>query len=84
MFVNGDGAQWHALIRYGDLNRGGAPDARNTLTPTPLEISSIDLTHSRVLGGGRFDIGLGYERLDDPLTGVASDNVRAFLSWSSN
>ncbi|MCH8160243.1 MAG: capsule assembly Wzi family protein [Proteobacteria bacterium] len=84
VLVNGDDSRWHALIRFGDLNRGGAPDVRNTLTPTPLEISSIDLTYSRSLGAGRVDIGLGYQRLEDPLTGVTSDDARGFLTWRSN
>jgi len=39
--------QWHALIRYGALNRGGAPDLRNSLTPTRQDVASLDLTHSR-------------------------------------
>ncbi len=75
--------QWHAVLRLGDLNRGGAPDVRNTLTPTPLELSSIDLTHSRTLGGGRLEIGVGYEQLKDPLTGVDNGDARAFVSWRS-
>ncbi len=84
VFVNGDDSQWHALVRVGDLNRAGAPDVRNTLTPTPLDIASIDLTYGRSLAGGRIDIGLGYERLEDPLTGIANNDTRAFLTWRSN
>jgi len=36
VLVSTEDTQWHALLRFGDLNRAGAPDARNTLTPTPL------------------------------------------------
>ena len=75
--------QWHALLRFGDLNRGGSPDVRNTLTSTPLEISSIDLTHSRNLGRGRLEIGVGYEQIDDTLTDESNNDARAFISWRS-
>jgi hypothetical protein len=78
--VNDNDSHSHALIRIGDLNRAGAPDTRNTLTPTLLEISSIDLTHSRALGGGRIELGLGFQRLKDPLTGEESDDTRGFLT----
>jgi hypothetical protein len=84
VFVNGDDSQWNALIRFGELNRGGAPDDRNTLTPTPLDIASIDLSYSRTFGGGRIDFGVGFERLEDPLTGEETDESRAFLTWRSN
>ncbi len=83
VLVSNAETQWHALLRFGDLNRGGSPDVRNTLTPTPLEISSIDLTHGRTLGRGRLEIGVGYERIEDPLTGQDNGDVRAFLSWRS-
>jgi hypothetical protein len=79
--------QWEALLRVGDLNRGGAPDERNTLTPTKLEIRSFDLTHRRSLGSnaeyGWLDIGLGYEDIDDPLSGNNNSDVRGFVTWRS-
>ncbi len=71
----------HVLLRGGELNRGGDPDSRNTLTPTPQDIISIDLSYSRRLGGGMIDIGLGFERLDDALSGLSSDDTRAWLRW---
>jgi len=83
VLVSTEDTQWHALLRFGDLNRAGAPDARNTLTPTPLEISSIDLTHSRTLGRGLLEIGVGYEQIDDLLTGENNGDARGFISWRS-
>jgi len=82
--VNRNDSQWHALIRFGDLNRAGAPDARNTLTATPLELTSIDITHSRALSFGHIDIGIGYERLEDPLTGASNNDTRGYLTWRSH
>ena len=84
VLVSIEDTQWHALIRVGDLNRGGAPDIRNSLTPSPLELTSIDLTHSRSLGKmGWLDIGLGYERITDGLTNDESNDARGFITWRS-
>jgi hypothetical protein len=82
ILVSNDEMRWNLLLRLGDLNRG-RPDARNTLTPVPLEISSIDLTHSRRLEWGRLEIGIGHEQLKDPLTSEDSGDTRAFLTWRS-
>ena len=79
--------QWEALIRIGDLNRGGEPDVRNTLSPTKLEIRSIDVTHRRSLGQngqyGWLGVGLGYEDIDDAVNGGSSSDVRGFVTWRS-
>ena len=76
--------QWHALIRYGALNRGGAPDLRNSLTPTRQDVASLDLTHRRLFTYGQIEIGLGIESTDDELSGETSTDGRAFLQWRSS
>ena len=76
--------QWQVLIRYGALNRGGAPDFRNSLTPTRQDIASVDLTHSRVFTYGQIEIGLGLERTDDESSGETGNDGRAFLQWRSS
>ena len=76
--------QWHALIRYGALNRGGPADPRNSLTPTRQDIASLDLTHRRVFKYGQIEIGLGLERTDDESSGETSNDGRAFLQWRSS
>jgi hypothetical protein len=83
IFVRDDETRWSVMLRTGDLNRG-APDDRNTLTPIPLELSSIDLTYGRSLSWGRLEIGAGYERLKDPLTGEDLGDSRAFVTWRSH
>ncbi len=75
--------QWYALVRYGALNRGGTPDSRNSLTPTRQDIASIDLTHRRNFQYGQIEIGVGFERIDDELSGQTSNDGRAFLQWRS-
>jgi hypothetical protein len=74
--------QWRAQLRAGKLNRGGAPDMRNSLTAVPQDIVSMDLSHSRVFRYGILEFGLGYEERDTALAGRESD-IRFFLDWHS-
>jgi hypothetical protein len=83
VLANTDASTWQFLLRSGDLNRGGLPDARNTLTPTPQEIMSADIQFGTVTRLGRFEFGLGYEEIDDAASGLGADDFRAFLSWAS-
>ena len=76
--------EFSVLVRSGDLNRGGSPDSRNPITPTPLELSSIDVGFAFSTEFGRFTLGAGYERLDDPLSGQQSSEGRGFLQWRSS
>ena len=48
---------------------GGSPDPFHTLTPTPQDLISIDLAHSRVFYIGTVEIGAGFEELDDAASG---------------
>ena len=83
LLLDDQNTQWHALIRYGALNRGGPVDMRNSLTPTRQDVASFDLTHSRVFKYGQIEIGLGIERTDDEISGETSNDGRAFLQWRS-
>lgn len=84
LLVNTDDTQWRGLVRYGDLNRGGAPDARNSLTATRQDIASIDISHSRVFSFGVVDIGVGYERVDNDASNGSSSGTRSYLQWRSS
>ena len=81
LMLDENSSQWRALLRYGDLNRGGATDAAHTLTPTPKEISSVDISHSRVFTFGLFEIGLGHEIIDDAASGDSGSETRFYLNW---
>jgi len=83
VLTNSNAITWQTLIRYGDINRAGAPDSRNTLTPTPQELASIDIEYGRILKIGRIGIGVGYERIDDAVSGLETSDARGFLSWTS-
>ena len=83
ILTNSDATTWEFLFRTGELNRGGAPDVRNTLTPTPQDILSADIRFGMTTRIGRFEIGAGYEEIDDEASGLNTDDTRAFLIWSS-
>jgi hypothetical protein len=84
LMIDEKDSQWRVLLRFGELNRGGPSDARNTLTPTPQDIASIDLSHSRVFSFGVVDAGIGYEQIDDAVSGESLNDGRAYLQWRSS
>ena len=71
--------EMRALIRSGELNKGGS--VRNTLTRIPLDLFSADLAWALPLGKSRIELGVGYEALDDTTTGQKTDGTRAYLQW---
>jgi hypothetical protein len=81
--VQSAGHSWNVSLRYMELNRIGEPDSRNSLTPTPQELTDIQISHERHTGFGRFYAGLGYSRLDDEVSGISSSDVTGFIQWSS-
>ncbi len=76
-------SQWHAILRFGGLNRGGFADSRNTLTPTRQDIFSADVSHRRFFPFGQIEIGVGFEQIDDRVSGQDRDDIRGFLQWRS-
>ena len=84
ILVDSAETQWRALLRVGELNAGGPPDAANTLTPSPQDILSIDVSHSRAFTFGTVDIGVGYESLDDEISGLSANEGRVYLQWRSS
>jgi hypothetical protein len=43
----------------------------------------IQLSHDRLTSYGRIYLGIGYRRLDDDASGSTSNDVEAFLRWST-
>ena len=81
--VQSAGHTWNATLRYMEINREGLPNPRHTLSPTPQELVDIQLSHERETKYGRFYAGIGYERLDDEVSGTSDSNVTGFIQWSS-
>ena len=84
VLVDREDTQWRGRLRVGELNRGGSPDPFHSLTPTPQDIVSIDLAHSRVFSFGAVEIGAGYEELDDGASGETFSDGRFYLQWRSS
>jgi hypothetical protein len=82
VMVTGNGNQFSALIRSGELNKGGSQ--RNTLTPIPLDIISADLSYAHVFGNNRLEIGVGYQELENTTLSAKTDETRGFIQWRYN
>ncbi len=83
IMADADDTRWRGLVRYGALNRSGPPDPRNSLTPTRQDIISVDVSHSRVFSFGVVDVGVGYESVDDDVSGTSSSDARFYVQWRS-
>ena len=83
IFRSSRATTWQIIVRLGELNRGGDPDVRNTITPTPQDLASVDLQFAFDTRLGQFEFGAGYEEIDDEISGTKADDTRAFLTWRS-
>jgi hypothetical protein len=81
--VQSSGHVWNLSLRFMEINRVGAPDSRHTLSPTPQDLTDIQLSHERDTRFGRFVGGIGYSRIQSLATGTADSDVTAFIQWSS-
>lgn len=84
VMVNAKETQWRALLRTGTLNEGGVEDVRNTLTSTPQDIDSIDITHSRGFSFGFVELGVGFESIDDAVSSSSTHETRVYAQWRSS
>ncbi len=84
MLVDDNETSWPGLVRIGKLNRGGPPDANNSLTPVSQEILNVELVRSRIFSLGQLEIGVGYERFDGNPAVPSSNEARAFIQWRSD
>ncbi|MEM9386217.1 MAG: capsule assembly Wzi family protein [Pseudomonadota bacterium] len=81
ILVNKEQTRWQAHVRSGQLNANGPPDSRNTLTPTPQDLLSVDVSHSRRFRYGTFEIGAGIDFIDDEVSGETTQEGRFFLHF---
>jgi hypothetical protein len=84
IMADSNDTQWRARLRFGELNRGGVSDPVHSLTPTPQDLTSLDISHSRAFPIGVIDIGAGYTELDDQATGATNSEGRLYLQWRSS
>ncbi|HEX9852335.1 MAG TPA: capsule assembly Wzi family protein [Woeseiaceae bacterium] len=84
VLVNESGNSFQGIVRAGRLNRGGAADPANSLTPLPQDVLTVELIHNRVFRYGRLEFGLGYDRYDGSDVTDSSDDAKAFIQWRSD
>jgi hypothetical protein len=82
VLTNTEATTWQFLFRYGDLNKKGASRG-NTLTATEQELASADIQFGTTTRFGRFELGVGFQQLEDAVSGAQTEDTRAFLSWTS-
>jgi len=82
LIVDSQEREWRLLLRSADLNRGGSPDPGNTLTATPLDLLSFDLSHSRAFEFGILEAGIGHEERE-AVSGISRGDTRYYLQWRS-
>jgi hypothetical protein len=80
--VQSAGHTWNLSLRHMEINRTGPPDLHHTLSPTPQELTDIQISYDRLTKYGRVYAGIGYSRLDDEVSGLTSSDSSAFLRWS--
>jgi len=73
------GAQWVALVRRVDLDRGGAVDPRNQVSSVPRREWLADLQYQRDVALGRITAGLGLEDDRELLTGRTVSSGNGFV-----
>lgn len=81
--VNDIATQWNGIVRSGTLNRAGAPDPANSLTPTRQEILSLDISYSREFSFGEIDLGAGFEQVEDISSAREFTNSRFYVQWQN-
>lgn len=74
-----DDRVWQFSLRHIDINRGGPPNARHTLSPTPQRISEATLIHGRSFAMVTLRAAIGYHRLEDRLD--SSLDERSLFGW---
>ena len=79
--VEPDGDVWQVVLRSAELNRDGSPDLAHSLTPTPADLVSVEGSWRTTFGPGELEVGVGYSRFEDELSGDSRDDTRLFVGW---
>jgi hypothetical protein len=77
MLARPDGSSYSLTLREADINRDGTGD--HAISTVPLTLRNVELRHSRGVGFGRINVGVGY---DDREGGDSGSTFRGFVTWS--
>jgi hypothetical protein len=75
------GHAWSATATFGELNRVGAPDTRNTVASMKEDYWELEFIHRRPIRWGSLDLGVGYDHRKDTVSSTTSDDFRVFAEW---
>ena len=81
--VQSAGHTWNVSLRYMQINQEGSPDPNHSLSPTPQDRADVQLSHDRLTHFGRFHVGVGYNYVDDEVSGVTTSDFTGFIRWST-
>ncbi|MEL6367050.1 MAG: capsule assembly Wzi family protein [Pseudomonadota bacterium] len=79
--VNSQGGTLQAIARMADLNQEGPEDLANTVSSTPAEYVSFEVSWRTSLGEGELELGVGVSRFESSVTGQSDDDARVFVGW---
>lgn len=79
--VTADKQLMSVLLRQSRINRAGGFDPAHTLTPTGEDSLDIDLKYERPFWGGKLEVGVGWNSVDERLSGQDRSEVRMFAGW---
>ena len=71
--------EWSLSVRHFRLNRGGPADSRNTVAPTPRDLTDVDIVHRRSYENVELEFGLGAERMEVKSNNADDTDVRVFV-----
>ena len=80
LLVFADGNSWELVGRVGELNRVG-PQGSHTVAAVPQDLASVDIRYSFNSKFGTFDLGAGFERREEKVSGIEASDTRGFLQW---
>lgn len=78
-----EGREWRLSAKRAELNRSGGPN--HTLSPTPLNVTEIAVSHSRAVRLGAVRAALGVRRSHGVRNALPDDtSLFGWLEWVSN
>ena len=75
------GHSWNLLIRYAEINRVGSAELPNGVSSVPIDVQSIQLSHSRNTRIGSLTAGIGLSHSSNEVPGFDSFQVSGFIRW---
>ena len=79
ILTNSKNHVWQARVSFGDLNRAGNRDKRNTVARVKNEYRELQVNHQRDIGPVLVKLGAGWEYRENTISGKDDDDVTLFM-----